>query len=192
MHTLWSNIFAPGIPLLEKAIRTVIVYAFLLVSLRMAGKRELVQLNPFDLVVLLLLSNTLQNAIIGEDNSVLGGIFGAGLLLVVNAVTVRFLYRHPHLEELVEGKTEMLIENGEVKEKVMEKNSITHAELEAAARRQGIAALCDVDHCCLEVGGALTFIERRPSEEERRHRELLDRLAQLEAQLRGLGAVAQA
>src|ERR1700756_4069216 len=192
MHDIWKDMFVLGVPVLEKILRPVIVYIFLVLMLRLAGKRELVQLNPFDLVVLLLLSNTLQNAIIGEDNSVLGGIFGAALLLVVNAVTVRFLYRHPHLEELVEGKTEVLIENGEVKADVMEKNSITHAELEAAARRQGIPALCDVDHCCLEVGGALTFIERRPSEEERRHRGLLARLAQLEAQLRGLGAVVQA
>jgi uncharacterized membrane protein YcaP (DUF421 family) len=186
MEHIWNDILAPGIPLLEKAIRTVIVYAFLLVSLRLAGKRELVQLNPFDLVVLLLLSNTLQNAIIGEDNSVLGGLFGAALLLAVNAFAVRFLYRHPTLEAMVEGKVEVLIENGAIKTDVLEKNAITTAELEAAARRQGIAQLDDVSHCCLEVGGALTFVQRTPTDEETRHQELVDRLARLEEHLRAL------
>jgi uncharacterized membrane protein YcaP (DUF421 family) len=192
MQHIWTDILAPGIPLLEKAIRTVIVYGFLLVSLRLAGKRELVQLNPFDLVVLLLLSNTLQNAIIGEDNSVLGGLFGAGLLLAINAFAVRFLYRHPKLEALVEGKTEVLIEGGALKTDVLERNAITTAELEAAARRQGIAQLDEVAHCCLEVGGALTFIQRQPSEEEKRHQELVDRLARLEEHLRALAPVAHA
>jgi uncharacterized membrane protein YcaP (DUF421 family) len=192
MEHIWTHILAPGIPLLEKAFRTVAVYAFLLLSLRLAGKRELVQLNPFDLVVLLLLSNTLQNAIIGEDNSVLGGIFGAALLLAINAFAVRFLYRHPHLEEMVEGKTEVLIEDGAVKGEVLEKNAITTAELEAAARRQGIAHLDEVAHCCLEVGGALTFIQRQPSDEEKRHQELVERLARLEAHLSALAPVAQA
>ncbi len=77
MHDIWKDMFVMGLPLLEKVLRPIIVYAFLVVSLRLSGKRELVQLNPFDLVVLLTLSNTVQNAIIGEDNSVLGGLIGA-------------------------------------------------------------------------------------------------------------------
>ena len=82
MHDIWKDMFVMGLPLLEKVLRPIIVYAFLVVSLRLSGKRELVQLNPFDLVVLLTLSNTVQNAIIGEDNSVLGGLIGATSLLV--------------------------------------------------------------------------------------------------------------
>ena len=74
MHTIWIDLIHPGVPAIEKVIRTIIVYAFLLIGLRLAGKRELTQLNPFDLVVLLLLSNTVQNAIIGEDNSLAGGL----------------------------------------------------------------------------------------------------------------------
>src|SRR2546429_2031302 len=77
MHNIWKDMFVIGLPLAEKILRPIIVYAFLVISLRLSGKRELVQLNPFDLVVLLTLSNTVQNAIIGEDNSVLGGIIGA-------------------------------------------------------------------------------------------------------------------
>ena len=194
MQHIWTDILPPAnlLFLLEKAIRTVVVYGFLLVSLRLAGKRELVQLNPFDLVVLLLLSNTLQNAIIGEDNSVLGGIFGAALLLAINAFAVRFLYKHPKLEEMVEGKTEVLIEDGSLNPDVLQKNAITTAELEAAARRQGIAHLDEVAHCCLEVGGALTFIQRQPTDEEKRHQELIDRLARLEAHLGALVPAAQA
>ncbi len=115
MHDTWRDMFVMGLPLLEKILRPILVYAFLVVSLRLFGKRELVQLNPFDLVVLLTLSNTVQNAIIGEDNSVLGGIVGATSLLVTNYFVVRFLYGHRKLDQLVEGKAEILIENGKLR-----------------------------------------------------------------------------
>src|SRR5499427_3378153 len=92
--SLVHDMFALGLPILEKVLRPVIIYFFLIVGLRLAGKRELAQLNPFDLVVLLTLSNTVQNAIIGEDNSVTGGIIGATTLLVVNHFVVKFLYSH--------------------------------------------------------------------------------------------------
>ncbi|HEY6327762.1 MAG TPA: DUF421 domain-containing protein, partial [Blastocatellia bacterium] len=77
----WADMFHLGLPLIEKILRPIIVYAFLIIGLRLAGKRELAQLNPFDLVVLLTLSNTVQNAIIGDDNSVSGGLIGAATLL---------------------------------------------------------------------------------------------------------------
>src|ERR1700686_5107760 len=104
MHDIWKDMFVLGLPLAEKILRPIIVYAFLVVSLRLSGKRELVQLNPFDLVVLLTLSNTVQNAIIGEDNSVSGGIIGATSLLVTNYLVVRFLYRHEKLDRIAEAK----------------------------------------------------------------------------------------
>src|SRR5215475_3671980 len=97
------DMFVLGTPLIEKIVRPVVVYAFLIVSLRLAGKRELAQLNPFDLVVLLTISNTVQNAIIGEDNTVTGGLIGAATLLFVNHAVVRFLYGHEKLDRLVEG-----------------------------------------------------------------------------------------
>src|SRR5215467_5085936 len=93
-----SDLFVPGIPILETLLRTIAGYLFLLVGLRLAGKRELSQLNPFDLVVLLLLSNTVQNAIIGNDNSLIGGIIGAAFLLLINAIVVRTLYHYGKLE----------------------------------------------------------------------------------------------
>ena len=91
------DMFWLGVPVLEKMLRPVVVYLFLILSLRLAGKRELAQLNPFDLVVLLTISNTVQNAIIGEDNSVTGGLIGAATLLVVNHAVVRYLYGHQRL-----------------------------------------------------------------------------------------------
>src|SRR5512136_1981201 len=103
MDSLWSNMFVIGLPIAEKILRPIAVYAFLVVGLRLAGKHQLAQLNPFDLVVLLTLSNTVQNAIIGNDNSVTGGILGGATLLLVNYVVVRFLFSHERLDRLVEG-----------------------------------------------------------------------------------------
>ena len=170
------DLFTLGIPVGEKLLRTVAVYAFLLIGLRLAGKRELGQLNPFDLVVLLLLSNTLQNAIIGADDSLAGGLVGATVLLALNWLVVRYLYRHPTIERLLEGDADVLIDGGELQHTRLEREMITREELEAAARRQGIEGLQAVETCRLEIGGALTFVPRVPTVDERRHRELLDRL----------------
>jgi uncharacterized membrane protein YcaP (DUF421 family) len=164
------------------------VYGFLLVGLRLAGKRELGQLNPFDLVVLLLLSNTVQNAIIGNDNSLLGGILGASALLILNWVVVRFLYTHPTIARWLEGDADMLIERGKLHDVRLKRELITREELAAAARRQGIESLHHVETCRLEVGGALTFVPRAPTEDEKRHRELLRRLDALQEGQASLGA----
>src|SRR5437660_2418228 len=128
MHEIWKDLFVLGIPLLEKILRPFLVYAFLVVSLRLSGKRELVQLNPFDLVVLLLLSNTVQNAIIGDDNSLLGGLFGAGALLIINAVVVRVLYHYGRLDR-IEGKPDTLIHNGRLLRHHLERELIPVVEL---------------------------------------------------------------
>ncbi len=188
MHDTWKDMFVMGLPLLEKILRPIIVYAFLVISLRLSGKRELVQLNPFDLVVLLTLSNTVQNAIIGEDNSVLGGIVGATSLLITNYLVVRFLYDHRKLDQLVEGRADVLVENGKVRTQHLKKELISMAQLEAAARKQGFASLSEVEQCVLEPGGTLTFIGKKPGSEDVRHQELLrklDRLAQEITLLRG-------
>jgi uncharacterized membrane protein YcaP (DUF421 family) len=176
---MWHHLFYSDISLTEKIVRTLAVYAFLLVGLRLAGKRELGQLNPFDLVVLLLLSNTLQNAIIGKDDTVLGGLVGATVLLVVNWLAVRYLYEHPALDEFLTGRSDVLVRNGRVINKHLRRELITRDELEAAARRQGLESLSDVHTCRLEVGGALSFTEKKPSDDERRHREVMARLASL-------------
>jgi uncharacterized membrane protein YcaP (DUF421 family) len=179
MHDTWKDMFVLGLPLLEKILRPVIVYAFLVVSLRLSGKRELVQLNPFDLVVLLTLSNTVQNAIIGDDNSVTGGIIGASSLLAINYLVVRFLYGHRKLDQLVEGKADVLIEGGKVHKERLKKELITTSQLEAAARKQGFDSLHEVDKCVLEPGGTLTFVGKKPDPEDMRHQELVGRLEKL-------------
>jgi uncharacterized membrane protein YcaP (DUF421 family) len=176
MHDIWKDMFVIGLPLLEKILRPIIVYGFVVISLRLSGKRELVQLNPFDLVVLLTLSNTVQNAIIGEDNSVLGGLIGATSLLATNYLVVRFLYDHRKLDQLVEGRADVLIENGKVRTQHLKKELITMAQLEAAARKQGFSSLGEVEQCILEPGGTLTFIGKKPGSEDIRHQELLGKL----------------
>jgi uncharacterized membrane protein YcaP (DUF421 family) len=171
--------FVMGLPVLEKIIRPIIVYMFLVVGLRLSGKRELVQLNPFDLVVLLTLSNTVQNAIIGDDNSVSGGLIGATSLLIINYLVVRFLYGHSKLEEVVEGRADVLIEKGKVKADRLKKELITVPQLEAAARRQGFESIENVDKCILEPSGTLSFVGKKPATEDVRHQELVTRLEKL-------------
>ena len=173
------------VSILEKIIRTIVVYGFVLAGLRLAGKRELSQMNPFDFVVLLLLSNTVQNAIIGNDNSLVGGIIGAAALLLVNATVVRLLYHYGELDK-VEGRPDDLIRNGRILRHHLERELITVAELEAAARRQGIESLAHVQSCRLETGGALTFIQRHPTDDETRHHETVGLLGQIEARQRAM------
>jgi len=183
MHDMWKDMFVLALPILEKILRPVFVYAFLIVGLRLSGKRELVQLNPFDLVVLLTLSNTVQNAIIGDDNSVTGGIIGATSLLVINYLVVRFLYKHRTLDQLIEGRADVLIEDGKVKTQHLKNELITMAQLEAAARKQGFDSLSDVQQCVLEPGGTISFIGKKPGSDEMRHAATMRRLDQLMAEI---------
>src|SRR6476646_2327339 len=141
---MWKDMFVLGLPIAEKILRPIFIYVFLIIGLRISGKRELAQLNPFDLVVLLTLSNTVQNAIIGDDNSVTGGIVGAVALLVVNYGVVRFLYDHRQLDQLVEGKADVLIEDGRIHLGRLKKELITLEELAAAARKQGFDSLSEI------------------------------------------------
>lgn len=177
------DMFALGVPLAEKILRPVVVYAFLIAALRLAGKRELAQLNPFDLVVLLTLSNTVQNAIIGEDNSVTGGLLGAATLLAVNHFVVRYLFRHQTLDQLVEGASDTLIEHGVVNEDRLQRELITMNELLSAAHRQGFASLDEIETASIEPGGTIFFVGRKPDTQTERHGELVARLQRIEAAL---------
>jgi uncharacterized membrane protein YcaP (DUF421 family) len=183
-----SDMFVLTLPVAEKMLRPIVVYVFLIVGLRLAGKRELAQLNPFDLVVLLTLSNTVQNAIIGEDNSVTGGLIGAATLLVVNYVVVRFLYKHEALDRIIEGDSDVLIEDGAVRLDRLEKELITASELEAAAHKQGFGSLAEIDKAILDPGGTVSFFPKKPTTEDSRHREVLARLDAMAAQLSALQA----
>jgi len=183
-HTkLWTDMFVLSLPVAEKILRPILVYLFLIGGLRLAGKRELAQLNPFDLVVLLTLSNTVQNAIIGDDNTLIGGVIGATTLLTVNYLVVRFLFQHPDVDSALEGKATCLVRDGKILHDQLKKETIPVAELEAAARRQGFDGLGTVQEALLEPGGIITFVAKQPDPDHIRHSELLDRMDQLSRQV---------
>ena len=181
-----TDLLIPGVSVGEKVLRSIVVYGFLILLLRVAGKRTLGQLTSFDLVVLLLLSNTVQNAIIGNDNSLVGGLLGAVVLIAANYVVVRILYNHRKAERAIEGSTEVLMHHGQFLDQNMKRQLITHSELESAARRQGIARISDIRVARLEVGGALTFELESPTEHEKHLAELIARLERIEGMLRRL------
>src|SRR5580765_1561031 len=184
----YRDMFVLAVPVLEKILRPILVYVFLIVALRLSGKRELAQLNPFDLVVLLTLSNTVQNAIIGEDNSVTGGVIGASTLLLVNYVLVRFISRHEKIERFIEGDPDVLIENGRITNDCLNKEAISPLELEAAAHKQGFASLEEVDRAVLDPNGSIAFFGKKPNTDTMRHDEIMKRLEEITSQLAALKA----
>jgi uncharacterized membrane protein YcaP (DUF421 family) len=160
-----SSILVPHVPVIEKIVRPLVVYLALIVLLRIFGKRELAQLNPFDLVVLLSLSNTVQNAIIGDDNSLSGGLIGAATLLTINYLVVRFVFRHRRLDELLEGSPLVLIEHGEINKRALAKELMSVSELTIVAHRQGLKSLDEVDRCVLEPGGTFQMVRKATATE---------------------------
>jgi len=183
----WSDMFVPGVPLLEKIVRPLIVYAALLILIRMFGKRELAQLNPYDLVVLLTISNTVQNAIIGNDNSITGGLIGAFVLMAFNFFVVRFLYHHEKIDRIIEGDAIVLVDNGKVIKEALDRELITVPELESFAHRQGFESIGEVQRCILEPGGTLAMFGKKPSTGEARQEVLIERLDEIKAMLAARG-----
>lgn len=165
-----------AVTIAEKILRPVIVYLFLIIGLRLAGKRELAQINPFDLVVLLTLSNTVQNAIIGNDNSVSGGVLGATTLLAVNYAVVRMIHRYRRIGRLIEGHAQVLVRDGVIDKEHLDREMITKEELQAAAHRQGIMSLHEVNQCKIEPNGTITFVQKTPTPETERHDEIIKQL----------------
>lgn len=176
---MFEHMFQLPLPIAEKLLRPVIVYLVLVVLLRLFGKRELAQLNPFDLVVLLSLSNTVQNAIIGDDNSVTGGVIGAVGLLGINWIVVRLLFRSPRLTRMMEGRATVLIRDGQIDRKAIERESLTHAELVEVIHRQGFEHVHEVKRCDLEPNGTFYVEPFDPSIADNRHKAVMDRLEAL-------------
>jgi uncharacterized membrane protein YcaP (DUF421 family) len=192
-HTIvFQHMFQLPLPIAEKLLRPVIVYLALVILLRLFGKRELAQLNPFDLVVLLSLSNTVQNAIIGDDNSVTGGIIGAFGLLAINWVVVRVLFNSPRLTRMVEGRAAVLVQDGQVDARALERESLTREELLAVIHRQGFEDFDNVRRCQLEPNGTFYVEAFDPTVEDKRHAELLARLDALQREVAGLRGAAGA
>jgi uncharacterized membrane protein YcaP (DUF421 family) len=184
MHVnLWTDLFLPGLPLIDKILRAVIVYFFLVVGLNLAGRRELAQLNAFDLVVLLTISNTVQNAIIGNDNSVTGGLVGATALLVVNYLVVRFAYDYKRKHREIGDSGAILVEHGRVRQDSLRKQLISLDELREAANRQGFESLSEVERAVLYQNGSFAFMKKKDHGVDKTYQEILSRIDRLAEQI---------
>jgi uncharacterized membrane protein YcaP (DUF421 family) len=172
----FHDLLVPGISIAEKILRPAAVYFILIIGLRIAGKREMAQLNTFDMIVLLSLANAVQNAIIGNDNSLTGGIIGAVTLLVINHFVIKVLYSHENLQHFIEGEPDVLVKNGKVRMNRLKKELITVEELTEAAHKQGISSLSEVENAILDPNGSLCFITKEPTPEIIRHTELMKKL----------------
>lgn len=152
------NILIPDISLAEKFIRSVAVYLFLLVAFRMAGKRQLAQITSFDLVVLLIISNVVQNAVIGNDNSLGGGLFGATVIFVLNAGVAWLTFRFKQVERLVEHTPTVLVKGGRILRENLRRERLSMPEFRAALRRNGVVSLRNVRYVILEEDGHITVL----------------------------------
>jgi uncharacterized membrane protein YcaP (DUF421 family) len=164
------HMFIPEVQILEKVLRPLVVYFFLLVAFRIAGKRELGQMTPFDLIVLLTISNVLQNAMIGPDNSLTGGILGGLTLLVANGLVGRLTLYSPRIAMLLEGEPTPLIEDGQILTRNLRREVMTRSELERAIRKHGLEPEADlprIKRALLEQDGTVTIILKNETTEGR-------------------------
>jgi uncharacterized membrane protein YcaP (DUF421 family) len=183
LQTLSTDMFHLPVPVVEKILRPVIVYLSLIIFLRLFGKRELAQLNPFDLVVLLSLSNTVQNAMIGDDNSVSGGIIGSLSLLTINWLLTWVLFRAPKVNHALEGSPATLIQGGVVDEAALKKESLTSEELISVLNKNGFNDPGEVQTCVLEPNGTFYVKGRQPTSDQIERAELMSALAGLRAEV---------
>jgi uncharacterized membrane protein YcaP (DUF421 family) len=182
----WSHMFAldhEKVTWIEKILRPILVYAALIFFLRLFGKRELAQLNPFDLVVLISLSNTVQNAIIGDDTSLSGGIVGAASLLGINFVMAHFKYRSKKIEAFIEGSPRILIENGEINREAIARELLTEEDLDVIAHKQGIETVGEIKKCILDANGNFLVIGKKDDKDDEYKKDVLDKINNLTAQL---------
>jgi len=147
-------------------LRGVVVYVFLLALLRITGKRQVGQLAPFDLVLLLVLANAVQNSMNAGDNSLIGGLLTAATLIGLNYLVSLATHRSKTLEAIVEGRPQVLIHNGTLFEDVMVKAQLTHHELNAALRRSGCDSIAEVHSAILENNGAISVVAMKDKTSE--------------------------
>jgi uncharacterized membrane protein YcaP (DUF421 family) len=188
IESMFHSMFHLPAPLLEKILRPVFVYLFLVGFLRLFGKRELAQLNPFDLVVLLSLSNTVQNAMIGEDNSVSGGVIGAFSLLTVNWLLTRILFRAPKLNQIFELPPTVLIRQGVVDWEATKKEALTELELRSVLHKQGFDRYEEVEKCVLEPNGNFYMEGIKSMSDDAQRAELLKAVEILTREVRDMRA----
>jgi uncharacterized membrane protein YcaP (DUF421 family) len=152
---MWNDMWTLGISAPEKILRTVAVYLALALLLRLAGKRDLAQLNSFDLVVMLLLSNVVQNAVIGPDNSLTGGLLGALVLVMFNAGVVRLSSASDSVHRLLDGTPTVLARSGAWIPSALAREGLRKEDVDAALRRQNANTVADTEEVSLQPGGAV-------------------------------------
>jgi len=150
---------ASGQIVLQIALRTGVIYLVVLIGVRLSGKREVGQMTPFDLTLLLLLSNSVQNAMTGPDTSLIGGVVAASTLLVLNYLIGRFSGSNRAFRHVVEGEPSLLIHDGKPIESHMAREHVSMDELQRAVREHGIAQCCDVALAVLEVDGSISCLK---------------------------------
>jgi uncharacterized membrane protein YcaP (DUF421 family) len=160
LGSLDHGIFDLHLGIDEKILRSLLVFIFLAIALRLGGKRELAQINVLDLAVLLLASNALQNALIGNDSSVTGGVIGASTLFAANYIFVRLTYRHARIRRMLEGQPRVLLRNGKLDRNAMRKEAITEEELVDQLLEKGMSSFDSVGLIILETSGRLVFLTR--------------------------------
>lgn len=162
--SIWQSMFGFEIPATEKIVRTLGVYLGLAIIMRLAGKRQLAQLNSFDLIVMLLLSNVVQNAVIGPDNSLTGGLLGAVVLVGFNAGLERISTSSGWATRIFEGTPTTLVADGRIAEKQVRRTGLRDPEVVSALRHQGAGAVRDVHKAMLEPGGSISVELNREAE----------------------------
>lgn len=153
--------FTLGVAWWELIVRALLVYLFLILLLRITGKRQVGQLAPFDLVLLLVLSNAVQNSMNGGDNSLIGGVISATTLVLINLAVGIVTHRSKKLEGIIEGHPQVLIHNGKLYQEIMTAARLTHHELHAALRQGGCACVDDVHMAVLENNGSISVVPKR-------------------------------
>ncbi|MCZ2111123.1 MAG: DUF421 domain-containing protein [Dehalococcoidia bacterium] len=166
--------FDLGTPWWEILIRTGVVYVAVLFGLRASGKRQIGQMTPFDLVLILLIANAVQNAMVGPDASLVGGLLAAAVLLLANWAVSVIRHRSAHFRDVVEGEPALLISDGTLLQREIDRQEIDRTELEEAIREHGIASIDDVKMAVLEVDGTISIVPRE-SQTVRTHRRFRQR-----------------
>lgn len=173
----------------EKIIRPLIVYGGLIILLRVFGKRELAQLNPLDLIVILLLSNTVQNAIIGNDTSLVGGLAGAVVLLGVNSFFAHLKFRSERVETLIEGKPLKVVEHGKLDQKQLTRELLTESDLDIIAHENGLEDRHDIERLVIDTNGTFLVDGKDEIKDAKFKRDVLRKIDALSQQLNDLNAM---
>ncbi len=157
---------------LEIAVRTAIIYIAVLIGMRLAGKRQVGQMTPFDLVVLLLIANAVQNAMTGPDTSLVGGLVAAATLLILNTIISRLAFRNKRVRRVVEGNPTLLVHSGRIIQSNLTQEKIGEEELLQALREHGVSSIEEVQGAVLEIDGSISVIKKdeMPKTHQMHHR----------------------